>query len=1077
MPLSSWIGQTIAGRYKIDSQLGQGGMSTVYKAADPNLRRTVAVKLIHPHLAADPEFVRRFEEEAAAVAQLRHPNIIQVYDFDHDGDTYYMVLEHVQGETLQARLKALNASHTRLPLTEAARLMTAVCEAVHYAHERGMIHRDLKPANIMINQDSDPVLMDFGVVKMLSGQQQQTSTGAIVGTPSYISPEQVRGERPDSRADIYSLGVVLFEMVAGRCPFDADSTLRLMLMHVNEPVPDIRELADDVPGALVAVVEKALAKQPEDRFQTAEEMAAALRAVYGPAAMLRPASGSTSAAPPSAPTVTKPVGQTAVGASTTEALSAPPVQPPKAATPKRNWMPFIIGCGALGVIGLIAVIAVAFGSSRLFGGGADALPPPEGMIRINGGVYLVGLDAVDENHAALQQVTLVEFWIDQHEVTNTQYAKFVSETGKPPPVSWAAGAFPPGHDNRPVQGVTWDQAADYCAWTRKRLPTEAEWEVTARGPENDLFPWGNKEDSVKLPGNETYDVGTVSANRSRYGVFDLAGNVWEWVAEPYLAAPEGNQVLRGGASGFLKDMAYRLVGNPNEGTMIAAAGFRCAAPQVSGQSAQSTALPVAPTQLAEGVLYQDEFADPTSGWPVGEEGSYKFGFHPQSFYHLQVAAANDRLVMTRDLGFANYIAETDVLVDHTTTTTGDFRYGLAVRRSGENYYAFLISSRTKTWQAVKNSASGPAVLAQGSDDSIQGGAGVNNLRVEVNGPTFIFTINGNVAAEFTDADYANGETGFILETVDETLAHIHYASIVLHEVEEVVAVPTETPIPVVATDTVVPTETVAPTATVVVPPVPEGMVLIPAGHFLMGSSDGRANEKPEHPVLLSAYYMDQFEVRNAEYRECVAAGDCTAGRGSSFTRAGYSTDPAFDDYPVIGVTWVQADAYCAWAGKRLPSEAEWEYAASGPGNFKWPWGKSFDLNLSAASARDTQPVGSYPNGASPFGVFDMAGNVNEWVADSFAPTFYADSPASNPLNTEGTQNIFRGGSFDNADGSFFTTSRRYPQGRGFTDVDIGFRCAQDAPEVNAAVPQAEHDALVAEFCEVYAAYKPDGVCP
>src|SRR6185436_5304604 len=148
MGQSSWIGSTIGGRYQIEALLGQGGMAGVYKATDPNMKRTVAIKLIHPHLADDPSFVRRFEEEAAAVARLRHPNIVQVFDFDHDGNLYYMVLEFVPGETLQARLKTLSTDGQRLPINEALNIMAKVCDAVEYAHQRGMIHRDLKPANV-----------------------------------------------------------------------------------------------------------------------------------------------------------------------------------------------------------------------------------------------------------------------------------------------------------------------------------------------------------------------------------------------------------------------------------------------------------------------------------------------------------------------------------------------------------------------------------------------------------------------------------------------------------------------------------------------------------------------------------------------------------------------------------------------------------------------------------------------------------------------------------------------------------------------------------------------------------------
>src|SRR5690349_14164300 len=158
---SNWIGQKVGDRYVIEALLGQGGMSAVYRATDPNLRRTVAVKLVHAHLTNDQEFVRRFETEAATVAQLRHPNIIQVFDFDHDGGTYYMVLEFVPGETLHTRLRRLNAANQRLPLNELLQVSINVAEALDYAHARGLIHRDVKPANIMINPQGSAVLMDF----------------------------------------------------------------------------------------------------------------------------------------------------------------------------------------------------------------------------------------------------------------------------------------------------------------------------------------------------------------------------------------------------------------------------------------------------------------------------------------------------------------------------------------------------------------------------------------------------------------------------------------------------------------------------------------------------------------------------------------------------------------------------------------------------------------------------------------------------------------------------------------------------------------------------------------------------
>jgi serine/threonine protein kinase len=274
----SWIGQRLSGRYQIDELLGQGGMSAVYKASDPNLKRVVAIKMIHAHLSDQHDFVRRFEEEAAAVAQLRHSNIVQVYDFNHDEGMYYIVLEFVPGETLQDRLKRMNKSGRSIPVEDGLRYMAQVCDAVDYAHERGMIHRDIKPANIMLSVYQSAVLMDFGIAKMMGGQQH-TATGAVVGTAMYMSPEQIQGERLDERTDIYSLGVTLFEMIGGRPPFEADSAMTLMMMHINDPIPDIRHLKPDVPEDVVAILNMALAKKRANRYGSAAEMALDMRRV------------------------------------------------------------------------------------------------------------------------------------------------------------------------------------------------------------------------------------------------------------------------------------------------------------------------------------------------------------------------------------------------------------------------------------------------------------------------------------------------------------------------------------------------------------------------------------------------------------------------------------------------------------------------------------------------------------------------------------------------------------------------------------------------------------------------------
>jgi serine/threonine protein kinase len=382
----NWIGQKLNDRYEINELLGQGGMSSVYRAEDPNLRRTVAIKMIHPHLSRDPSFVSRFEEEASSVAQLRNPHIIQVYDFANDADTYYMVLEFVPGETLQDHLKRMQQSGKQMEIKDVIKYMVNICDALEYAHTRGLIHRDIKPANIMLSVEGQAILMDFGIAKIVGGKQH-TATGAVVGTALYMAPEIIKGEPADKRVDIYSLGVTLFETLTGNPPFQADSAMTIMMMHVNDPLPDLREINPDVPMGLVEVVKKALAKNKEDRFQSAAEFAQALRSVdlSAPAPAESTMIEETPAMPPLEQTIIEeaaPQAQyegTAVEeirpAASSSAASGRIPPPPQTASPAgaggglKNRLPLLIGGGVVILVIIIGVI--------LFGNGAFGQDPVE----------------------------------------------------------------------------------------------------------------------------------------------------------------------------------------------------------------------------------------------------------------------------------------------------------------------------------------------------------------------------------------------------------------------------------------------------------------------------------------------------------------------------------------------------------------------------------------------------------------------------------------------------------------------------------------------------------------------------
>jgi serine/threonine protein kinase len=254
-------------------------MSAVYRATDPNLRRMVAIKLIHPHLSSSPAFVNRFKEEAAAIARLRHPNIVQVHDFNVDGDTYYMVMEYLTGESLQSHISRLKKSNRYMTYERVIEVCQQICQALDYAHRHELIHRDVKPANIMLDIHGHAILMDFGIVKIVGGEYH-TATGATLGTVKYMSPEQMRNEKVDERSDIYSLGVTLYEMISGQVPYLADSVPTLMMMTLNDPLPDLRQMRKQIPDELVKVVEKALAKDAAKRYQSMDQMAQDLARAY-----------------------------------------------------------------------------------------------------------------------------------------------------------------------------------------------------------------------------------------------------------------------------------------------------------------------------------------------------------------------------------------------------------------------------------------------------------------------------------------------------------------------------------------------------------------------------------------------------------------------------------------------------------------------------------------------------------------------------------------------------------------------------------------------------------------------------
>jgi eukaryotic-like serine/threonine-protein kinase len=612
--MPEWIGKTI-GNVRIEKLLARGGMAEVYLGTHLNLERPVAVKLLHSFIEEEPLLLERFHREAKVVAGLRHSNIVQIFDFATIDGHPYIVMEYLKGPTLAIYLRHLHQRKKRIAPDQIARLLNELSAALDYAHGQGVVHRDIKPGNILLHNrkedipldkpltdDVGAVITDFGLVRIMN-TASQTASGTVSGTPAYMSPEQARGDPTDHRTDIYSLGIVLYEMLAGRVPFDADSTLTVLHMQIHTTPPAI----PGIPAKVQAVLDRALLKNPDGRYQTSRELANDYSRSIGMTAQAEtirePSQVSTEPIEAPAPTEPEPPPKPA------PIEPEPPSKPEpteQKLTPKparsRTWI-------GVGLFALVCLALIAFGAPRLLGALSNpsqstetvntvipnteisplpsetlGLPSAEGMVQVPAGTYQVGKDPASQYYSPSQPIQLNDFWIDQYQTTNADYEQFLlANNGALTPMIWPPKS---GEEKHPVRGVTWNQADAYCQWVSKRLPKEAEWEAAGRGPGASprLYPWGDDPSAggktLNLPNQDTYEVGSQSFNVSPLKVYDMVGNVWEWVGDPYGSLEAGKKILRGSQFGNPLDLAFRLQVAPDDPNYVPQAGFRCAADQV-----------------------------------------------------------------------------------------------------------------------------------------------------------------------------------------------------------------------------------------------------------------------------------------------------------------------------------------------------------------------------------------------------------------------------------------------------------------------------------------------------------------
>lgn len=592
------IGLSIDGRYRIDGLIGIGGMGTVYLATRVLIGDEVAIKILHSD-RTDPHASERFRREAQAAARLKHPNAVSIYDFGVSTDgLQYLVMEFVEGESL----REVTRRQGPLEFSLVAEITSQICAALDEAHRRHIIHRDIKPDNIILSSISSGLrvkVLDFGIAKLRDDTASHlTQTGSVMGTPHYMSPEQCLGEELDPRADIYSVGIVLYEMLCGRVPFNSPVSTAVVVQHVSQQPPSLRSINPAVPAALEAVALHALEKgrdaRPGSAGELAQELTRALHEVNAPAVAFsgfrplgmaslqedlnlneetverrREAANlhSNQSLPKTVHLASPHLGVAAAGRPT-EGSNAAAIT----ASLKRNLRYKYLGISlaAVFVIGLIALVLwpsaketnqnTTSANIATPAAGAVASNPstpdsdkirstgtasPAGMVAVSGGQFLMGSSEGDPDARPAHMVLVKGFYLDVHEVTCEDYKRFVDETGRRVPRGWANGTYPEGTDKHPVTGVTWEDADAYARWAGKRLPTEQEWEYAARGKSGFHYPWGNSwragcanADQEGAARKRFANVGSYGC-ASPFGAQDLIGNAWEWTASDWVPYPGG----------------------------------------------------------------------------------------------------------------------------------------------------------------------------------------------------------------------------------------------------------------------------------------------------------------------------------------------------------------------------------------------------------------------------------------------------------------------------------------------------------------------------------------------------------
>ncbi len=1019
------IGRQLA-HYRIDRFIGRGGMASVYVATDTKLDKTVALKMIDARNQGNASYARRFVQEAKSIAKWRHERIVEIYDAGEEDGIYYYVMEYIHGADLRQVLKNTRDEGRLLPFANVIRIGKAFAEALDYIHSKGIIHRDVKPANIMLAQDKRIILTDFGLAMDLAEGDERL----VISSPWYTAPEQShQSGAATPLSDIYSLGVILYEMLVGQVPFDDPSPTSVAIQHLTQPPPTPSELNPALNSALDNVLLKALSKQPEDRYPTgAELMEAITYTLRGISLQTDDLQGTE-------------LDEYRLG----ELLG-------------KGGMARVYRGVDVNLRRNVAVKVIDFShhgdeeyTDRFFRE-AQAIAQLEhpNIVRLyrygeDGGMFYMAMQYIEGSD--LQ--TRLAYYRQKGEAFPREDASQI--------IRGVCGALDYAHekgiihrDVKPSNVMLDKNGHAYLTDFGLAMLANRETKGEIFGSPLYIAPEQAMSSASVVPQSDLYAVGVILYEMFTGQVPFSNQNPLVLAMQHMSEKPKAPREIKETIDPELETVILRAMAKEPEQRFQTGAELSNALDNALSVDdlPQLMTMPAAPS-IPDAAASSRKLDLPPMPAAVVMTPS-----QAQAAASAPVAAKEQRGSMGCFIGFVTVL----LIIAASIITIAV----LIVQATPEMIKETVDEVETRY----------PQVVVEASE--------LLNIETE-EPPTAMMTVTA--VSSPTPTPSATGTTAVPTpttqsETSEAIVVPPDDASVTMTATPESTSTTTATPGPTtLPTNTPTVTPTFTPTPLIIVTREQDGMpmVLIPDSSFIMGgpvgSEDDYLDEYSRHRVNLDGYYMDLYEVSVAQYaafltdigRYVNACDGWTCldtqfetrfSRLTNNVTGGYLAVPGFENYPINNVSWYGAKVYCEWVDGRLPTEAEWEFAARGNEDSLYPWGNDLPDEtravFAAISFNELQPVDSLPDGVSPFGIYHMAGNVWEWTLDGYDPIYYdrIPEPVENPVapaTNSRSARVIRGGGY-NSSAEDLRTSNRDSEGANIRDnPNMGFRCVVPVP--------------------------------